>query len=151
VNQQVPRVIGWINLVLAGLGYCQLAVNVVGYRSLPASFIDEYGPFMRGRFPAMSILSAILLVLLAVSGFLLLKSEKRAIQFSNAVFAIEVVAIAVFCARWTFPLSFLAPPVIAAGMMNGAIALQIVTLYPIVGLILLNLRPQNRNTLVLPS
>jgi hypothetical protein len=137
-------IVSWINLTLAALGYCQLLVNVVGYRMLPAIFIDEYGPFMRGRFGTMSILSGTLLALLAFSGFLLLQRSKGAIVVANAVFSIEIVAIATFCARWTFGLSVLSPPVIASGLMNGAIALQIVTLYPIIGLILLNLRSRNR-------
>ena len=137
------QVIGWINLTLAALGYCQLLVNIVGYRGLPASFVDEYGPFMRGRFATMSIMSAILLTLLATTGFLLLRRIRRAAGFATAGFIIEVLAIAIFCARWSFGLSFLSPPVIATGLMNGAIALQIVTLYPIVGLILLNF-PESR-------
>ncbi|HXX18652.1 MAG TPA: hypothetical protein VEJ46_04560 [Candidatus Acidoferrum sp.] len=132
------RIVGWINLILAASGYCQLLVNVVGYYGLPASFIDEYGPFMRGRFPAMSILSAILLALLAVSGFLLLRRLKGAILFGKAVFVMEIIAIAIICARWNFAVSFLSLPTIAAGLMNGAIAIQIVTLYPIVGLIVLS-------------
>jgi hypothetical protein len=138
------RVIGWINLTLAVLGYSQLLVNVIGYRALPADFIDEYGPFMRGRFAAMSIISAILLALLATAGFVLLRRVKRASGFATAVFIIEILALAMFCARWTFGLSFLSPAVIASGMMNGAIALQIVTLYPFVGLIVLNLHGRNR-------
>jgi hypothetical protein len=138
------RLIGWINLTLAALGYCQLLVNVVGYRALPANFVDEYGTFMRGRFAAMSIMSAILLALLATAGFLLLRRVRRAPGFTAAVFITEILAFAIFCARWTFGLSFLSPSVIATGLMNGAIALQIVTLYPIVGLILLNLHTRNR-------
>jgi hypothetical protein len=138
------KAIGWVNLVLAALGYCQLLLNVIGYHGLPASFIDEYGPFMRGRLPTMSIMSAILLALLAASGFLLVRGVKHSVELSNAAFVVEIVAMAIFCARWNFSISFLSLPVIASGLMNGAIALQIITLYPIVALIVLNLRPRSR-------
>jgi hypothetical protein len=140
------KVIGWINLILAGFGYCQLLFNVIGYHGLPASFIDEYGPFMRGRFPMMSIMTAILLALLATSGFLLVRSVKHSVELSNVVFVVEIAAIAIFCARWDFSVSFLSLPVIASGLMNCAIALQILTLYPIVGLVVLNLWPRSRPT-----
>ena len=51
--------------------------------------------------------------------------------------------MAIFSARWNFAYRFLLP-VIASGLMNGAFALQIITLYPVVGLIVLNLRPRSR-------
>jgi len=132
-------VIGWINLILAGLGYCQLAVNVVGYYSLPKSFIDEYGPFMRGRFPAMSMVAAFLLAGLAIAGFMLLRKKKHAIEFCSAFFLLEIIVITIACARWR-PFFVVSPLVIWVGLMNGAIALQIVTLYPVLALVTLHLK-----------
>lgn len=137
-----PRVIGTINLVLAGLGGCQLLVNTVGYYNLPSSFTDEYGSFMKGRFPEMVVISAILLPLLALSGIVLLRKSKHSLALSNAFFVLDTLLIIAFLLRWHMPFLPFSPLMIATGLTNGAVALQIVTLYPIISLIYLNRSPK---------
>ncbi|MBZ5702794.1 MAG: hypothetical protein LAN84_13225 [Acidobacteriia bacterium] len=132
------RVLGIANLVLAGLGLTQLVVTVVGYYGLPASFIDEYAPFARHRFPAMSIAATLLLLPLAYAGIQLLRRKRHAIAFCGVLFVVETIYFAVLLSTWSLGLCPLSPLVILAGLMNGGLALQIVTAYPIIGLVLLS-------------
>jgi hypothetical protein len=144
VKLRAPKVIGIINSILAGLGAVQLLINIAGYYNLPSSFIGEYGSFMKDRFPEMVIISAILLPLLALSGILLLRGSKYSIALSNAFFVFETVVVIACIVRWKMPFLPFSPLMIAVGLMNGAIALQIVTLYPVIALIFLNRRPEFR-------
>jgi hypothetical protein len=107
---------------------------------LPSSFIDEYAPYMRVRFPTMVITSVVLLPLLGLTGCMLLRKSKFAVQVSTATFALEIVVITALLIRWSMPFLPVSLSMIEIGLMNGAIALQVITLYPILGLIVLHYR-----------
>src|SRR6202041_240576 len=118
------KLVGLMNLAIAIPGLLQLILNVVGYYKIPPSFTDEYGPFMRHRFPAMSVATALLLPSLAILGILLLRGIKQAPALCSAFFAIEAVYFVIFLARWNMGLSPLNPVVIALGLTNAGIAIQ---------------------------
>ncbi len=142
------RIIGTANVVIAAIGLTQLFVNVVGYVLLPASFIDQYGPFMRPRFLAMSIATGLLLVPLAYLGIQLFRRRRNAIMLCNILFTIEIVYFLVFWRTWGLGFSPFTPQVILSGLFNAGLALQVVTAYPVIGLILLN---ANKMTASAPS
>lgn len=131
------RILGAVNLLISGVGLIQLVVNVVAYHGLPPWFIDEYGPFMRQRFPAMATASALLLGPLAYTGIQLVRRKRHAVLLCNVVFLAEITYFVFLWRTWSLGLSLFSPIVIIAGLMNIGLALQIVTAYPIIGLILL--------------
>jgi hypothetical protein len=131
------RVLGYLNLIFAGLGLLALLINTVGYHGLPASFIQEEAPFMSRAFPPMAIATLVLLTSLGYSGILLLKRSRPAFALCALVFFLEIVCLGWFLSKWQFPFSPISPVAIAPGLMNLGLALQIVTAYPIIGLVLL--------------
>lgn len=135
--------VGVANVMIAGVGLAQLFLNVLGYRVLPPSFVDQYAPFTRHRFAATSIATAFLLVLLAYGGISLLRRKRQAVTFSNVVFLVEIVYFVVLWRTWSLKLSPLNPVVIHVGLFNAGLALQLVTGYPVIGLILLNIHRQS--------
>lgn len=136
----VRRLVAIMNLCLAGVGLIQLAVNVSGYQKLPMRFINEYGPFMKEMFPRMSLATGIFLPALALAGIQLLLHKRYAVVLCNMVFVAESVFFIIVLSSWSFGLSPLNPLVIAIGLMNSGLALQIIFAYPVVGLFLINLR-----------
>jgi len=133
------RAIGWINLVIAGLGLLQLAMNVIGYSALGHEFVEKYGPFMveNHRFARMSFTAIILLLPLGVAGCLLLLKIRHATTFTIVFFVLDIAVLAWTLSTWSMPFLFIDPTMIAIGLMNGGLALQIVTGYPLIALILL--------------
>lgn len=136
-SARIERVLGTFNLTFASLGLAALLVQVVGYRGLPDSFIQEYGPFMPRPFHEMVIASVILLPLLGYAGFQLRRNSPGARAICCAVFVVEIAYIAIFWYRWTLGVSPLHWSIAACGLLNFGLYLQIVTAYPIVGFILL--------------
>jgi hypothetical protein len=136
-SARIERVLGTFNLTFASLGLAALLVQVVGYRGLPDSFIQEYAPFAPRPFHEMVIASVILLPLLGYAGFQLRRNGPGARAICCAVFVVEIAYIAIFWYRWTLGVSPLHWSFVACGLLNLGLYLQIVTAYPIVGLILL--------------
>lgn len=137
-------IVGASNVIIAGIGLAQLCLNVVGYLLLPASFINKYGPFMRFRFPAMSVATVLLLVPLAYGGIQLLRHNGHSTVVSNTVFAAEIVYFIVFLSTWSGALSPFKLALILPGLFNAGLALQLATAYPVFGLILLNIQSLSR-------
>lgn len=146
-NQLDPslRTVRGLNLAFASLGFIQLAFNVLGYSGIPASFIDEYGPFMKVRFPVTCATTGLLLGAMAYAGIRLSRRDRSSINLCRGVFVAEILFFAIFFWSWSLPFSPLRPVSIAAGLMNGALAVQLVTAYPVVGLVLLA-RSQRRES-----
>jgi hypothetical protein len=133
------RIVGAGNLICASIGLIQLSLNVVGYVRLPSAFISQYGPFMRHRFPAMSVATILFLVPLAYAGIGLLRCAHRMVRLSNIIFGAELIFFILLLGTWNFALSPFSGLVVRLGLLNGGFMLQIITAYPIAGLILLNL------------
>lgn len=140
---QIARLLGTLNLTFAGLGLAALLFQVVGYRNLPDSFIQEYGPFMPKPFHDMVIASLILLPLLAFVGFQLRRNSPGARALCRFLFVVEIAYFAIFWYRWPLGISPLHWSIAATGLLNFGLYLQIATAYPVVGLILLGV-PRRR-------
>jgi hypothetical protein len=140
----VTQVIGRINLLVASLGLLQLAINVIGYSFLGQAFVEQYGPFMtdRHRFARMSVVTVILLLPLGLLGVQLVRRKAHAAALTKGFFMFDIVALIWIVCTWSMPFLPISPVVIATGLMNGGIALQIVTAYPLIGLILLMRMPE---------
>lgn len=133
------RIVGTANLIFASVGLLQLLANVVGYITLPSAFLDKYGIFMRHRFPVMSIATVAFLVPLAYGGIGLLRSRPSSVLLCDIIFVTELFYFLVLLGTWNFSLSPFNPVVVQMGLFNSGLALQLVTAYPIVGLIIINL------------
>ena len=136
---QIERILGTLNLIFGGLGLIALLFNAVGYHGLPASFIQEYGPFMPKPFHEMVIASVILLPLLVLVGILLWRANRSAVVLCGMVFVAELIYFVAFWYRWPLGISPLNWPIVATGLLNFGLYLQIVTAYPVIGLILLGM------------
>jgi hypothetical protein len=132
------RIVGIANLLFAVIGLGQLLWNIIGYVHLPVSFLDQYGSFARGRFKVMSIATIVLLVPLAYAGVGLVKRKRNFIVLSNIVFGAELVFFVGLFVTWNFALAPLTPSVIKLGLFNIGFALQVVTIFPVMGLFILN-------------
>jgi hypothetical protein len=137
---RVTRIIGWANLGVASLGLVQLAFNVIGYFVLGENFVKQYGPFLtyEHRFSIMSAATLVLLIPLGVLGCLLLsKPGTVSIAITKIFFVLEMVTMAWILANWSMPFFPISPIMIATGLMNAGLALQIATAYPLIGLFFL--------------
>lgn len=130
----LARLLGVLNLAFAGIGLIALVINAVGFFGLPSSFTEGLARFIY----RMWIASLILLPSLAYAGIQLLRQSPRASAMCSAVFCVETVFFVLYWLTWQLPTSPLSITAIGAGFMNLGLALQIVTGYPVVGLILLN-------------
>lgn len=131
---RIGRLLGVLNLLFAAVGLVALLVNVVGFLGLPSSFTEGLARF----FYQMGISSLVLLCPLAYAGIQLLRRNPRASVLCSAVFCVEILFFVVFWLVWPLPLSPLSVVEVTAGFMNLGLALQAVTAYPVIGLILLN-------------
>jgi hypothetical protein len=136
-SARIERALGMFNLTIASLGLAALLFQVVGYRGLPDSFIQEFGPFMPKPFHEMVIASVILLPLLAFAGFQLRRNSPGARPLCQSLFVLEIAYFAIFWYRWPLGISPLDWSCIAGGLLNLGFYVQIVTAYPVIGLILL--------------
>jgi hypothetical protein len=134
------QVIAWANLFIAVVGLAQLLYNLVGYFFLPLKFWEQYGGSLRRPFVTMSVASGLLLTALAIGGVSLLGRSRGAIRYTNVIFVVEILYFALFWSTWSIKLSPFNFSVITAGLFNIGLVLQVVTAYPVVGLILLNTR-----------
>ncbi|HTZ32820.1 MAG TPA: hypothetical protein VMH31_10200 [Methylomirabilota bacterium] len=136
---KVQQAIGWINVMVASVGLLQLAINVMGYSTLGQDFMAQYAPFMtdRHRFARMSITTLFLLLPLGVVGVQLVRRKAGAAALAMGLFIVEILVLSWLLWAWGVPSLQVAPLTLATGLMNGGIAFQIVTAYPVVGLILL--------------
>lgn len=136
-SRKSERALGTFNLAFAGLGLAALLFQVVGYRGLPDSFIQEFGPFMPKPFHEMVIASLILLPLMAFAGFQLRRNSPGARALCQSLFEVEIAYFAIFWYRWPLGISPLHWSIAGCGLLNLGFYLQIVTAYPLVGLIVL--------------
>lgn len=131
----VARVLGFLNLFFAGVGTFALLFNIVGFLGLPSSFTEGLARFSY----RMDIASVILLSALAYAGIQLLRRRSWASLLCSVVFGAEIIFLLVLWLLWRLPVSPVSIVAIGAGFMNLGLALQTVTGYPVVGLILLRL------------
>jgi len=134
--------VGYCNLLFATLGIAHGALTGIGYSALPDTFIREYGPFMtyHHRFAVMECFSFGLLLPLFVLGVLLVKRELKTqsvLVASKGWFVVEILCFVIILWNWNLGLSPLSLPVIACGLMNVGLALQMVTAYPLIALAVL--------------
>lgn len=143
---EAVRFVGIANLAIAAIGLIALIENVNAFHIFSEWFISEYGPSI-GKFHRLSEASALLLVLLAYSGVQLLRRIRHAMALCNVLFVAEIAYFLILWLTWTLPFRPLSPIAVVTGLMNAGIALQIVTVYPVIGLILLSrARPLFRGT-----
>lgn len=144
-NQQIItslralRILCLLNLLFAAVGLVGLLLNSIGYHKLPESFIDSEAPFMVHRFPLMAVASLVLLIPLAYAGFQLWRPSRRAIVISNIVFVAEIAYFLWIWHSWKLAVSPLTLAVVASGLVNIGLALQVIIAYPVLGLIVVNL------------
>ncbi len=133
------RKIGIINALVASLGLIGLLINVLGYYGLPRSFIETYASFMSRDFASTSIVSALLLLALGFAGIQLMRHAGHAILISQALFVIEILYFVILLVRWKLPWTLMTCPVspfiVATGLVNVGLALQLVTGYPVWALV----------------
>lgn len=134
----VTRLLGILNLIFAGVGLVALLVNFVGFQRLPSSFTGD-SPFFSRIFYPMSAVSLVLLSSLAYGGIQLLRNTPRSSAFCSVIFGLEIAIFVVFWLTWQLPFSPVSIVAVAGGLTNLGLALQAVTAYPVVALILLNI------------
>jgi hypothetical protein len=132
------KVFGVANIGLALVGLGQLMWNYLGYKSLPSDFLKNYGQFMQPSFSMMIYLSLFTLIPLGLLGIGLLKGRRNTAVFCNILYLMEIILFLLLLLRWNMAVSPFSPTAVALGLMNIGIALQIVTLYPVIAIIFLN-------------
>ena len=130
------RIIGIANAVLAAVGLAKLAFDAWGFHVMVP--VLDIGPIITHAVRVMQILTMFLLPAQAVAGIALLSSYRNGVTICNGVFLAESICFVMILLRWNLPVPPLSAVAIQSGLMNLGVAIEIVTGYPIVGLLVLN-------------
>ena len=143
----------WPGGVLVGFGIANMLYALVGlYCAIPGLLVfytrlepDPQAPYIAQAFLTMTSINIVFLVCLVVTGLYLIRRTFRVILFCNVLFALEIVYFFGISMLWLHP--HLGPSIGAAtGIGNMGIALQIMTGYPIIALIVLNIAGARHRT-----
>jgi magnesium-transporting ATPase (P-type) len=131
--------IGILNIVFFAAGIWYTAITVRGFLAWKSTH-GWSTPHFPAVFIAMTSINAILLLSLAYSGICLLQLRRAGVILSNIVFASELIWFLLVQGLLALTPSLISSSVGAAGGVgNMGIAPQILTGYPVVALIVLNL------------
>ena len=144
----------WPGYVLIAFGIANMLYALGGLCfALPVMFWfhttfepDPELPYFAQAFFTMASINIFFLVCLIVTGFYLIRKTFKVILFCNILFALELIyflSIGFFC--WPNP-RFGMSIAAATGIGNMGIAWQIMTGYPIIGLIVLNIARAKHRT-----
>ncbi len=131
--QLVTSTFGVLNLVFVVVGL------YVSFQTLahPGHLSNsQFSPFLVEVFYTMSAVNLLFLLVLALSGFLLLRTGIKAVKFANVVFLAEIVYLVGSLWPTRGPVGHSITG--AYGIGNVAIMVQLVVGYPVVALIALN-------------
>lgn len=132
------RLFGFVNIGIAGLGLLALLLNAVGYYYLPSNFVQE-SPFIVHAFHSMLLVSLLLLIPLLYGGIALVRGQRYSLLFCNLLYLLEIVFFSAFLYAWRLPISPLSITAIRAGFLNLGLAIQVISGYPLIAILVLNL------------
>jgi len=132
----VLRFVGTFNLFFAFLGLISFVVTLNAYHFFSAWWARLYGPSIK-EFRVASIAQVLIVLALAYPGVQMLRHRRRAVILGIVLFLLEIACFAVLWATWSLPFSPLSLAALFTGSVNPAVALQTVTAYPRVGVVLL--------------
>ena len=135
VLRYVLRGFGVLNIVFSLLG-AYVAIQTLSSVKFLSNTPDT--PIVVQAFYLMTSINLLLLGALAIGGFLLLRSGAHAVEFCNIIFAVEIAYYIMTLLPWWRHGDLSRSLIAASGIGNVGIAPQEVTLYPIVGLVVLN-------------
>ena len=144
----------WPGGMLVGFGVANVAFAVAGLAlTIPVilSFHRTFGPspnepYFSQAFFVMSSVNVIFDALLGLAGVYLIRRRLRAVTFSNILFPLEIVYFISLGALWLSPSIGISVGA-ATGIANMGLSLQMMTGYPIIALIGLNIaRAKYRRT-----
>jgi len=143
--QRVIRAFGVVSLLMAAFGLALCSETALHFRGLNRWNPSE--PYLALVFWVMTGINFVFLLALAAGGLLLLKLDRKGLRLCNTLFAAEILYwlgaaigglyLALRGHEWAAGLwrSFAG----ASGIGNMGIAPQILTFFPVIGLVVLNL------------
>jgi hypothetical protein len=141
--QRIIRAIGVVNILFAAIGGCLAAFELVmgGFVGVQNSPTE---PYVRQVYFIFTFMDAACLVMLVIGSAYLLRLKRLGLRICNWVFATEIARF--FASSLIPPALFMSGRTLLAGSIaaaggigSAAIVLQIITGYPVLALIVLNL------------
>lgn len=133
----VMRIFGAANLILAVAGF--LLVASIVWRKLRLS-LGSSVPYVEQFFWVMTIINLVFLSILVITGVRLCRRDVAAVRICNWLFGAEILYFFLIAAFWIMLPEPLAKGVAgASGGGDMGIAPQILTGYPVIAIIALNL------------
>ncbi|HYB62311.1 MAG TPA: hypothetical protein VEH50_12645 [Methylomirabilota bacterium] len=148
-SRGVVRLIGALNLVYFVLGLVLLIEDIV--RAAPTIQNSMEFPYERTIYVLMTSISGFFLVGLMFSGYWLLRLLRRGVVLSNFVFSLEILYFLLSDLISLFMIMSANRVAKSIGLslanVNGdaGISLQIITCYPLIALIVLNIARRRMN------
>lgn len=137
------KLFGFLNIGIAALGLLALLCNAAGYYRLPSEFVNQT-PVIVHVFHSMLVGSALLLIPLLYAGIVLVRGQGYAILFCNLLYVLEILFLIVFWYRWPLPISPLSITALRGGFLNLGLAIQVISGYPLIALLVLNFAGRSR-------
>jgi len=137
------QAIGVANLLFGGLGLCLLGIEQDSFMRRPAHTPWD-SPYLVQAFYGMTSINLACLIVLIIAGACLLRLRRCGLLISNFLFGFEVIYFLFISFLWVIPTSLTGPSfvrnsiVAATGIGGVGITPQIVTGYPIIALVVLN-------------
>lgn len=145
--QRVVRTLGLVSLLVVAFGFPLCVTTAVRFPQ--RNVWDPQQPYLAQVFWTMTVINAVFLVALAVGSVLLMRTDRRGLRLCNLVFAAEILywlasgvaplylGLAFKRSDWAIGMARSVGG--ATGIGNMGISLQILTAYPIIALVALNL------------
>jgi hypothetical protein len=131
------RGVGVLNILFAIIGLGALALQSWAFSLLPSSVTGAEGDSVRLAFRIAQFSSVAFFPAIAYSGAKLLRLKTKFIKPCAFLFIAEIVYICLSAALWPWIFSRGVPIAMRSGLMNAGFGLQILTGYPLLGLIAL--------------
>ena len=138
-QRRIFKGFGFANIFLSLIGLLLLMATAAAFLFIPHDFITGNFAFFGYFFTVMVIFNLIFLACLFITGWLLLKGAGRAVLFCNILFVVELVYFYSLQALSGIPGSQFSPSlVVASGLGNTGLLVQILPYYPFAALLGLN-------------
>jgi hypothetical protein len=131
------RGVGVLNILFAIIGLGALALQSWAFSLFPSSVTGAEGDSVRLAFRIAQLSSVALFPAIAYSGAKLLRLKAESIKPCAFLFIAEIVYICLSATLWPWIFSRGVLMAMRSGLMNAGFGFQILTGYPLVGLIAL--------------
>jgi hypothetical protein len=142
------RTIGVLNIIFATIGFGALALQSWAFSLFPSAVTGAEGDSVRLAFRIAQFSSIVLFPAIAYLGAKLLRLKTELIKPCAFLFIVEIVYLCLSAALWPWIFSRGVLIAMRSGLLNAGFGFQILTGYPLLGLIALyfiHKKPRDRN------